>query len=429
MRYVICEAGPQQNEWALPPATFLPAPWIAGGTRSLYELAAAIACTGREVELRGSLNRQALEQITGHLGVDIHLPDEERRPDADDVVFVTDGLREPLWHGRTILSSARMVLLAFGPSGANGWSFIDAWEPPDFLTLDPESVARPEHYREMHALDVHLWTNSRATRATVEAAGVPCRFIGRGQPLPWPDVPGKSVDVAVVSDNRWASLAEDVAAELPDASIVRIERGMRDDLLRHLATARVLIWPSRLEGHSRIQCEARAMGTVPVALPNPFADGLDEGGVIVPTLADIAPRIRELLADEARRDELARTGRASARDSENWHGYVETIDSALRDLPARRRVGGIALSSIGAQVQERIVSPSPQAEARVVELEHHAVHMSDVVRSLQERSSSDERADRAEARVAELEQHAVYMSNVVEALEERLRVAGAQAGT
>ena len=112
-----------------------------------------------------------------------------------------------------------------------------------------------------------------------------------------------------------------------------VERASNDEVLERMARARVLIWPSRVEGHATIPHEARSVGCVPVALStNPFAVGLDDahGAVLVDEVDELAPAIRTLLDDPQRLGALARTGQATARDEVAWDAYVDRVDDWLR---------------------------------------------------------------------------------------------------
>jgi hypothetical protein len=74
------------------------------------------------------------------------------------------------------------------------------------------------------------------------------------------------MDVAIVEENRWVSLAEEVVGRLDGVSVLRIPGiDSTHSLSEVLRPARILGWPSRVEGMSRIAREARAVGTVPVA--------------------------------------------------------------------------------------------------------------------------------------------------------------------
>lgn len=276
MRYVICTLGGDRDPWQLPASTFPDRVWIHGGERFLYELAAAIASLGKEVELRGDLLRPELDMICSAAGASPRTELPERRPHPEDVVIVPEGWPDPLAYARIALSPARTVLLMLAAPGLFGWPFVSGWTLPDPLTVPISDLARPEHFRSMRALGFTLWTHSRGILDAAEAAGVPCAFIGEGQPMPFQDVPPKTTDVVFIAENRWAPLALEVAGQLR-AQAEPILGQTHEDLLRRLAAARILLLPSRVEGTSRLQWEARALGTVPVALAtNPFAEGLDE---------------------------------------------------------------------------------------------------------------------------------------------------------
>ena len=191
-------------------------------------------------------------------------------------------------------------------------------------------------------LGFELWTHSRGLQAAAEEAGCGCTWIGSGQPVPFPDPVPKDHDLVVLERNRWAPLAID-AAERVGGSVLRLPASQHAAILRGLGRARVLVWPSRVEGHSRVQVEARAMGTVPVALStNRFAEGLgaDGGAVMVDSVEAIAPAARELLGDPAELERLAALASSSAREQVDWDSYIQRVDAALSaEAPGRPAAG------------------------------------------------------------------------------------------
>jgi glycosyltransferase involved in cell wall biosynthesis len=174
----------------------------------------------------------------------------------------------------------------------------------------------------MQVIGFELWSNNERLANAAGSAGIDCEWIGGGLPTQFPEPGHKTYDVAVVEANRWALLARTVAAKLNGVSILRIPEVDNEELLRLLGQARILIWPSRVEGHSRIQSEARVMGTVPVALPNPFAVGLstEEGAMVVSSLEEMPAAIEGLLADPVKLGKLAALGVRTARNQLDWEG-------------------------------------------------------------------------------------------------------------
>lgn len=312
----------------------------------MYELAAAIAATGREVELRGKIDQQAFEEICSAAGARPILDPAPRLPSAADTVIFAEGWPNPLY-APYVLSGARCVMMLLGPPGFAGWPYTEEpWEKPDPLTLDPATLARPEHFRAIAGLGCEMWTHSRGLQSAALEAGTVCTFIGSGQPRPFPQPGPKEVDMVMLEHNRWASLAADVA-EAADHSLLRVPMADHDEVLRRLGSARVLVWPSRVEGHSRIQVEARAMGTVPVALSNRFAEGLgrEGGAVLVESLDEMAPAIRELLASPEELSTLAARAQETARAQVQWEPYLERVEAALA-APAPPREGAAARDRI-----------------------------------------------------------------------------------
>src|SRR4051812_23454268 len=301
-------------------ATPYDAPSIGGGIRTMYELAAAIAAGGHEVELRGAVSLPAFDSVCRAAGVRPALPGEPRLPRGSDVVLVPEGIADPALHARLTLSPARIVLVILGPPGLIGWPFTGTgWSPPDPLTVELDSVARPEHFAAAAALGYELWTHSPGMQQTARAGGAECRLVGNGVPGGYPEPPAlKDVDVAWLSGNRWAPLARPVVAELESHGVecVDLAGDSHDDVLELFGRGRVVLHPLRIEGHSRIGCEARAMGAVPVVLDsNPFAVGLDEAGgaVAVRALDEMGSAVLGLLGDAPRLEQMSLVARETAR--------------------------------------------------------------------------------------------------------------------
>jgi glycosyltransferase involved in cell wall biosynthesis len=297
----------------------------------MYELAAAIAATGREVELRGRIVEPIFEEICTAAGSRPILDRAPRLPRESDTLIIPEGWPDEAF-APYVLSGVRSIMMLLAPPGLAGWPYTgEPWTKPDPLTVDPEAVARPEHFRAIAGLGCEIWVHSRGLAAAAEAAGVDCRYIGSGQPAPFPQPGAKEHDLVVLEHNRWAPLALEVA-ERTGRSTVRVPRLDHAGVLETLGSARVLVWPSRVEGHSRVQVEARAMGTVPVALSsNRFAEGLAEegGAVLVDSVEDMAPAIERLLDDPAELERRARLATDSARAHVDWDRYVERVDQAL----------------------------------------------------------------------------------------------------
>jgi hypothetical protein len=249
------------------------------------------------------------------------------------------------------------MLLA--PPGLFGWDFTPgAWSPQAVETVEPSAFGRPEQFRGAAALGFELWTNSPGMQRACEASGVPCRCIGSGQPVAFPEPAARrDIDVLTLTNNRWGRLASAVAEELEARGIrcVAMPKLGHAEALGHFGRARVLVHPSRIEGRSRISCEARAMGAVPVGLDtNPYAVGFDEasGGVAVGSLGEMADAVAQLVADPARLRRLSSAGIAAGRRQVRWQPYVERVDAALQDAPQKDE-GRDARAEIGRALRER----------------------------------------------------------------------------
>lgn len=339
--------------------------WVGGGLRSMYELAVAVASAGRQVELRGAVHMPTLDDIAEAAGARPELPDSSRRLTAGDAVIVPEGIDDPAVHARLALSPAQTILMLLGPPGLIGWPFVAGWERPDPLTVDVDAVARPEHFRGAAALGHELWTLSPGLQAAAREAGVECRLVGSGWPGEVPEVAvEKDVDVVTMRDNRWAPLAAPAVRELRTMGIecLEVPTVAHASVIDALARARIFLNPSRIEGRSRLGCEARALGAVPVVLnTNPYAVGFDEAGgsVALSSTAEMPRAIRGLLADRDRLARLSEAARTSARDQLAWAPYVARVVAAL-DSPAADH-GRTARAEVGAALErsEKARRPRP----------------------------------------------------------------------
>jgi len=404
LRIVVCSVLAERGPFQLPASQFGTRPRIAGGERTLYELATALAVAGFGVELRGDLAEPVFRAITDAAGAAPAVDLPPRVPEPDDVVVLCDGEAEVELYGAVALSGARGVVMMLGPPGQYGWNFIDPIEPRDLLTFSLDSVARPEHFRAMRDLGFELWTNSPGLAAAANSAGAPCTSLGTGNPEGFPDLVEKTHDLAVIRDNKWTPLAREVLEVLPELSCLEIGDQGHRTLAEELGRARVLVWPSRREGDSRIQREARAMGTVPVALSsNPFAAGLDDdgGAVLVDELADMPGAIRRLLANH---EELtARSQRAveQSRSWAAWEPYVDRVHDAVSSLSPPRD-GHAAMTVLGAE----LVRVHTAQQARIDELGREV-------------RDKDQRIDELVPRVESLANRVAKLEALVRAYRER----------
>jgi hypothetical protein len=343
---------------------------LGGGLRTLYELAAALVTGGRPVELRGVYSPPDLAEVCEAAGAWPELPRDPRPPAASDTVIVPEGIDDPEVHARLVLSPARAVLMLLGPPGVLGWPFADGWSPPDPVTMEIGAAARAEHFRAAAGLGYELWTHTPGLQRAAEAAGVPCRIVGNGVPGRYPaPAHERDIDVAWLPGNRWAPLARPAVRSLEKAGArcVAVEDATHREVLELFGRARVVLHPLRVEGHSRIGCEARAMGAVPVVLSSsPFSVGLDEAGgaVAVDDPAELAGAVTAVLADPDRLARLSAAGMRSAREQVDWDSFVRRAGAACAGGagadPARS-----ARAAIGARLRDR------QAGLEL-ELERHA---------------------------------------------------------
>ncbi|HEY2436165.1 MAG TPA: glycosyltransferase [Solirubrobacteraceae bacterium] len=368
-RYIVLMPG--EPSWELPAAGH--GPCAGGGHRALHELAVAIAATGRAVEVRGEFDLDELRTLAAAAGGGPELPREPRRPRADDVILMPEGITDPLIFGLISLSSARKILLVLGPPGLAGWPFSEGWSLRPPVAVEVDEVARPEHFRAMAGMGFELWANSPGLVERIEAAGVPGRWIGVGRPLPFPDPLPKRYDVVTLANNRWSELAAQVVSRL-DPEVVRrqIPAVSNDEVLRQFGQSRVLVHPLQVEGDSRIGQEARAMGAVPVVLnSNPFSVGLNEegGAVAVSSLGEMPETVMALLRDPERLDRLRERGMRTTRDQFDWDRHLLRLDEALRH-PRTLDPAAQARGIIGAAVRLRERSLVEHVEAeKTTELE------------------------------------------------------------
>jgi hypothetical protein len=405
--------------WMLPPAEPYEHSWLEGGRRTMHELAVAIAATGREVEFRGEMCVRVLDEIAAAAGARPLLPGEPRSLTASDTVIVNEGVTDPAIFARLALSPARVALMMLAPLGLMGWPFSGGrWSPADFQTVEVKSVARPEHHRGAAALGLELWTHSPGMQRAAAVAGVECRFIGNGQPAPFPDPPAaRDIDVVTIANSRWAPLALPVTEELDRMGVqtVSLRESSHEDMLRAFGRARILVHPARVEGHSRIGCEARAMGAVPVALDtHPFSVGLDEAGgsVAVAEVSEMAGVARDLLQDPERLERFSATAMRTAREQVDWATYLGRVEDALEspDADSGRGARGV--------IGERLAGELSDARSEAAEA---ALHVSGLEMQL---ASAEDRAaaagDALAAATADLERHRKWLTSVNESASWRL---------
>jgi len=350
-RVVICSVQGSAGQFELPESRWAPERGqISGGERSLYELAVAATCLGWDVELRGAINQPILETICAAAGASPTVGLPPRRPEVADIVIVPEVAHHDLLAALR-LSGAACVMDLLAPPGLWGWSFLRGWSPPDPLRVAIDTLSLPATFRAIDDFGIDMWTPAHGTAEAGTRAGVPVTWLGTGTPVPFPDPCPKTTDVAIVEMNRWVGLAAKIVGRLDGVSVLRIPPiDSTYSLSEALAPARILVWPSRVEGMSRIAREARAVGTVPVALDtNPFATADDHGGgvVLVGDISSMAQEISALLGDRDRLAKLSTEGIETARLQVNWKHYLDRVDSALQAVALSTRPAVTALDMVG----------------------------------------------------------------------------------
>jgi hypothetical protein len=398
-RVVVQAPGHDPGRWWLPPVEYVEGP-VAGGVRSLHELAFAASASGRDVELRGAVSREIVDELAAATGATVALPEVPRPPGSGDIVVIPEVL-EPLGLSRLLWSEARPVLICLAPPGLVGWPLEDDWSPPDILTVEVAAVVAAAR-RALHraaGLGLTTWTHMPHLARIAAEEGLECTSIGNGTPGPLPPPGEKAVDLAWLRGNRWAPLAERAVAGFA-GSVDAIEELPHGEFLARLGRARTLLWPSRIEGHGRIVTEARLLGTVPVALDtNPFAVGLaDElGSVVVPSLDGLAPAATALLADPGRLSALTGRARAAAALQLNWEGYVARVGAALDAVAAPAMADAAHAAAARGALGRAVSSALADRRARAERLERHAAALE------ADRDGVEAQRAMAAGRVAELE--------------------------
>lgn len=384
-RLVVSVIDPEPVGWDLPAAMPHGDSFIAGGVRTLHELAVAASAVGRDVELRGPVSLPVLDELAEAAGARPSLPDEPRRPVEQDIVVVLGGGYDLLRFARYVLSPARFVIALLAPPGLTGWPFERGWEPPSGLIVPVDSVARPEHFRAMAALGVDLWTHMRPVQERALAVGASCEFIGNGDPLaPAEPAPVKDLPVAYLQANGWRLFAERVAREMR-TPVHAIPEGDHETVMDAVARAHVLLWPARVTGHGRVLWEARARGTVVVGLSsNIYATGLEEscGAIPVDSLDQMPEVVESLLADPARLRALSQAGVRSARAQVDWPLYLQRVDAAITATEQRDPDDSLsARAAIGDRLSV-LLTERERAIERVSELDDALADSREVLESL-----------------------------------------------
>lgn len=150
-----------------------------------------------------------------------------------------------------------------------------------------------------------------------------------------------ALELVVAGRGKDEARVAELARSLGVAERVRLRAGVeRDEVLRLLSGARLLLMPSRLEGLPMVPAEAMAAGvpviaTAVAAVPEVIDP--PNGGVLVPPddPEALAAAALALLADPARREALSRSARRSA-ERFSWSRVAEQHLEFLHDLAAPR---------------------------------------------------------------------------------------------
>lgn len=393
------------------------ATWIHGGVRSLIELAAGLAANGLEVELRGGFLEREVAAIERAADVQLGRPSARRRPQPDELVIIPEGHGDPLIFARVALSGARAALLLLAPLGLFGWPFDETPIPQadEVLTLDTETVGRPESLAAARSFGLELWTNASAIAARGVAGGIDVKYVGRGSPTPYPEPGEKSVDVLALEENRWSPLAAEALAAMPAGFSTRIQpRGSHAEMLAALSAARVFLHPARIEGRSRLAEEARAMRAVPVLLAsnsNGEGYGPEHGSVVVDSVHDMPAAAAALLNDPERLAALAESGYRTARQAGDWEAYKQR----LRDAVAHPDPVVIA----GTYVRSRVGERAAEEHSRLLRDRDEIMHDHD--RLVRERDGLAHERDQLAAEGASLHERSEALMAQLDAASARAR--------
>lgn len=414
-RVVICSAAYSGGPFELPASEIREEHWFpSGGERSLYELAVAASSLDLEVELRGVINARILRTLTTAAGAAPRVDLPPRRPDPGDIVVLPEA---PDLDALTALafSQARLVMYLLAPPGLWGWSFEPGWERPDPLSVPLDSLGRPVSFQAISSFGFNLWTNSHGIAGAGERAGVNVEWIGTGTPVPFPEPVAKTCDVALLEHNRWRGWAEQVVEQLDGVSVRRIPPTPSVySLSEQLAPARILVWPSRVEGMSRIQREARIVGTVPVALnTNPFATSDDhgEGVVLVDDLDSLTREARTLLADRERLERLAGQAVQSAARQTDWNAFVGRVQTAIHKVVSGPPAGSDVMDALGQHSWKGARRRAEESAALIDEMRARLTQREHELASLQ---------DRCESLSRDLERHRAWLDGILSSWSWRL---------
>ena len=308
--------------------------FASGGERSLYEIAAAASVAGFEVEIRGDIQKEIFQTVMKSANASPATPNKTRRIDPEEILIFPEVL--PIDQlASYALSGATLYLFMLSPIGLISWDGSEDWVQEDILEVPFEKLCQPIGFQSFFQFGCNILTHARGIAVMAKAAGVPINFIGESSPVERPDLRNRNFDVAIVSENRWSGQSEKVLAELEGFSVKKISRIPKlYSLAGELSEAKILIFPSRVEGRSRICREARSVGTVPVVLStNPFntVEDWGEGVVFADDLSQMALRIRELLQDELSLGELSRAAIGASQVSEKWEAFISAVKQALSD--------------------------------------------------------------------------------------------------
>lgn len=415
MRLVICCLAHPAGLFELPASVIAEErPFITGGERSLYEVAVAAASLGIHVELRGAINEPILRQLTTAAGSAPTVDLPPRRPDPSDIIVVPEA-PDLDTVASLALCHARLVMHVLAPPGLWGSPLERGWQRQDPTNVPLDSIGKPASFQATSAFGFSLWTNAHGIAAAGRNAGVAVEWIGTGTPVPFPKPLAKTFDVAMLENNRWRQWSEQIVDQLDEVSVKRIPSTPSVySLSEQLAPARILVWPSRIEGMSRIAREARAVGTVPVALnTNPFvtSDDHGEGVVLVDDLDALTRETRALLADRERLERLAGEAVASAVRQTDWSAFVGRVETAIQKVVAGPPAGSDAIDALGEYSWGRARGREHELATALAEVRERLTQREHELASLR---------DRCESQSHDLELHRAWLDGILSSWSWRL---------
>jgi hypothetical protein len=226
-----------------------------------------------------------------------------------------------------------------------------------------------------------------------ERAGVPVAWIASATPVPWPDPPEKSFDVAVIEASRWYEPAVAITEQLNSVSVLRVPLLRFSYSLSQSFGAGTDAWFGRhgsrepRASHARREQSARCLWR---STPTRFVTIEDhgEGVVLVQDEQALLAETRALLADPPRLQALAAVGAKTVREQEAWEPFVRRVGKAIAGLASHsghsargvlgdriRDANGLTLDRLaaagqdGAAARADLIAAEQALEARASQLQ------------------------------------------------------------